>query len=353
MRPNGVDVKWVPSRFDGGAPLVRYQVCADTICSNVSASATSGTVTGLTNGSEYAITVRAVNAQGDSDTMTIPVTLAGAPDAPTDVRPSPSDGAITVRWEAPVVTGGSRITGYSLCANAVCIDALPTSRSSVISGLTNGATYVIQVLARTAYGTSAAASGGSVVPFTNPAAPTINSVIKGDNSLAVTWSAGDSGGSPISGYVVCAISTDPAKPQTSCLRDVGDVQTVTITGLRNGVEYSVSVMPRNAAGNGPSDESFGVPSTVPGRVQSLVLDAQSGAVELSWAEPLVDGGSPILGYTVCVEMTCQSLDVDVLTVRFEDLLNGTRYTVSVVANNARGSSDALNRSFVPNLIFGP
>ena len=352
MRPNGVDVKWVPSSFDGGAPLVRYQVCADTICSNVSASATSGTVTGLTNGSTYSITVKAVNAQGDSDTMTIPVTLAGAPDAPTDVRATPSAGAITVRWEAPAVTGGSRITAYSLCANAVCIDALPTVRSSVISGLTNGATYVIQVQARTAYGTSVSASGGSVVPFTTPAAPAINSVLPGDHSLTITWTAGDSGGTPILGYLVCAISTDPAKPQTSCLRDVGDVQTATITGLRNGVEYSVSVTPRNAAGNGPSDESFAVPSTVPGRVQSLVAIAQSGGVELSWAQPLLDGGSPILGYTVCVETTCQTLGADVLTARFEGLLNGTRYTASVVANNAGGSSALLNRSFVPNVIFG-
>ena len=352
MRPNGVDVTWAEPRFDGGAPLLRYQVCADATCVNISASATGGAVMGLTNGLGYSVTVKAVNLQGSSETMTVPVTLAGTPDAPTDVSATPSGGAISVRWAAPVATGGSRITGYSLCANAICVDAASTERSAVIPGLTNGASYAVQVRAVTSYGTSIAASGGSIVPFTTPDAPSISSVVAGNRSLAITWIAGNTGGALIIGHRVCAVPADPAA-RSVCASVEADAGTATITGLRNGVGYSVTVTSRNAAGAGIAAESAGVPASVPWRVTTFVATARSGAVELSWSEPTFDGGTEIVGYTVCVGAICQTIDADERTARFEGLVNGTRYDTTIFATNGQGSSTLVTRSFVPSLIAGP
>ena len=117
----------------------------------------------MTNGSSYSITVKAINAKGDSDLSMLPLTIAGSPDSPTNVVATSADESIAVRWVAPVENGGSAITGYSLCANAICVDVAPSVRSSSIPGLTNRVPYVVKVRAVTAYGVSDPATGGSVV----------------------------------------------------------------------------------------------------------------------------------------------------------------------------------------------
>ena len=78
-----VKVTWSPPADDGGAPITGYVVTATHGASNFKAnfpaSATSGTIRGLVNGDDYAVTVMAKNAKGPGPASApISVTLGGS-----------------------------------------------------------------------------------------------------------------------------------------------------------------------------------------------------------------------------------------------------------------------------------
>ena len=350
-RPGAVDLVWEAPRFDGGAALVKYQLCAGSTCVNVGAAATTGSITGLTNGLTYALTVKAFNVHGASDSESASIELPGAPSAPEVRSVVGADGSLTIRWGTPTSTGGSPLTGYRVCVVTTCASVDAAVRSRTVTGLTNGTSYAVSVSASTAYGTSATASS-SGVPFTIPSAPSITSVSGADRSLTVNWTAGFNGGAALIGYDICATPPDVGPGRRVCAGADGAATSATVTSLLNGVEYTVSVTPRNPAGVGVGDDATGVPSTVPDVVPTLVATPRAGAVDVSWTAPVDDGGTEITGFSVCVDTTCRDLDADATSVRFESLSNGTRYTVSVRVRNMQGLSDAVSRSFTPRLLFG-
>ena len=88
-----MSLSWTDPASNGGSPITGYDVYDATssggenysvmACTATGASATSCTVSGLTNGTTYYFTVEAVNAAGNSspstETSTAPYTVPGAP----------------------------------------------------------------------------------------------------------------------------------------------------------------------------------------------------------------------------------------------------------------------------------
>ena len=141
----------------------------------------SHTITELTNGVNYAVQVRAVNAQGTggwsaSATATPTATLT-VPTAPTAPALEAGTGQLIATWTAPTDTGGSAITGYELqyrtddgdwtlirsgitCANhssegaiEVCHFSFSSYSPYTIHSITaDGANYQLQVRAINAQG---------------------------------------------------------------------------------------------------------------------------------------------------------------------------------------------------------
>jgi titin len=312
---------------------------------NVSAASTSGSVTGLTNGSTYAVTLRAVNKQGASGSQSVSVTLAGAPGAPVDVRVVASPAAVTVRWGRPVSSGGSLITGYSVCAGVSCVSVGAGDRVGVVPGLVNGQSYAVVVYALSAYGTSVGGSGGSSTPFTSPSAVSISSIEGTDRAITVGWAAGFNGGSVLTGHEVCAV---PASGRTVCVDADASAVSAVVPGLVNGVEYTVSVLARNAAGAGLEATMRATPSTVP-TIPRIVAQRESGVILLTWDAPRSDGGADVTGYSVCLDASCLIVDPAIRSHQFGGLTNGVRYTVSVQAINSNGPSLAAFRRLTPRL----
>jgi hypothetical protein len=85
------------------------------------------------------------------------------------------------------------------------------------------------------------AVGTASVPST-PAAPSVSA---GDASLSVTWAAPANGGSPVTGYDVQPFAGATGGTVVS----IGNVTSTTLTGLTNGVAYTVKVRAKNALGN--------------------------------------------------------------------------------------------------------
>ena len=259
-------VSWTAPANTGGSPLTGYTVTASNGATCTATPPTTNcVVTGLTNGTAYTFTVVATNTAGSSaaSAPSASVTPATVPGAPTAVSGVPGNAQVTVSWVAPVSTGGSAITGYTVTAiggsGGSCVALAPTT-SCAVTGLTNGTAYTFTVVATNAAGPSAAsAPSASVTPFTVPDAPTNVTATAGAGQAVVGWTApANNGGSAITLYTVTAIPGAAlqsaglalqAAPAGGTCTATPPATSCTVTGLTPGVPYTFTVVATNAAGD--------------------------------------------------------------------------------------------------------
>ena len=141
---------------------------------------------GLTNGVEYDVRMRAVNAAGNgpwsSTVSATPLTVPGRPGS--TIMVTPGDETLTVAWSAPSDDGGAGVTGYDLrhIPSGAADKADPnwtvetgvgssTSLQYNITGLTNGMEYDVQVRAVNAAGDGSWSSTHTETPVTSELHP--------------------------------------------------------------------------------------------------------------------------------------------------------------------------------------
>jgi fibronectin type 3 domain-containing protein len=206
-----VTLSWTAPGSDGGAGISGYLIYqgtspdgeAGTPVNGSPVSATSYTVTGLTNGTTYYFKVAAVNdaKQQGSDSgeaSATPVSAAasasattsttkgsgtgasGAPGGPTGLTATAGDARVSLSWTAPASDGGSPLARYQVYQgtspgtsglSASTPVKSVTGTSTVVTGLTNGTTYYFVVTAVNADGTMSSASAEA------SAEPTENAVL--------------------------------------------------------------------------------------------------------------------------------------------------------------------------------
>lgn len=167
-----ITVSWTAPASDGGAPVTAYRLITSPATRTVSAAgdARSLTLTGLTEGKAYRVSVVAVNAEGRSKAA-ISASVrphVTVPSAPAGVTAAPGASWVQVSWRPPVSNGGTPVTGYvvAVAGTSRKITASGSARSVKITGLSSGTTYTFTVAARNALGTgspiaSAPATGGA------------------------------------------------------------------------------------------------------------------------------------------------------------------------------------------------
>lgn len=147
-------VNWDPAAPNGAA-ITSYQVSWSGGSRTLAASARSINVTGLTNGTGYVFTVRAVNrvgaGPGSSTTRLVPD--GGAADAPATFKVTPGNGQLKLSWSPPDLHGNT-FQGYQVAAQVQ--SGSGTSKSTSVqttshtfTGLTNGTAYRVTVRAIT------------------------------------------------------------------------------------------------------------------------------------------------------------------------------------------------------------
>jgi len=353
---------------NGGSAITKYQYSTDggTDWSDVASGTSSPvSITGLAKGQTYSIKLRAVSAAGDgapstATSVSIAATVPNAPAAPTVVVGA-AGGSATASWTAPA-NGGSAITGYEVTATGGATPIVksitnPATLSQAFTGLSKTTTYTFTVKAINAIGKSVASAGTSKLPVTVPGKPaTILLGSTGNGSITVTYTAPTiDGGSAVTGYTVKAFAPLATVPADVCDSNASTL-TCTLTGLTNGVKYSVKVFAVNAAGTGTASSSLSnvIPATTPGKPTITTVTAGAGQVTVAWTAPVSNGGSAITGYTVQAFNAAGTVAIDSKTCTpatatgtnciVTGLTNGTAYTFKVTAANVKGSGSASDLS---------
>ena len=339
-----VMLSWVqPS---GGAEVTGYEYEQDVSGTWIStgSTATSYTVTGLTNGQSYTFRVRAANSAGASaaSTASASVTPATVPGAPTGLIATVSDQRVDLIWTAPASNGGQSITDYEYeqGGSGTWISTGGTATSYMVRNLTNGQPYRFRVRAVNSVGAGAAsAASPNVTPATEPDAPTGLSATVSDQEVDLIWTApASNGGATILRY---EYELDFSGTWTST---GGTATSYTVTGLTNGQSYTfrVRAVNRVGAGQATSSQSATPTSTVvaPDTPSDLSATPGNRQVMLSWVQP--SGGAALTHYEYEQDGsgTWTSTGGKAPSYTVTGLNNGQSYTFRVRAVNSAGPSAA-------------
>ena len=321
-------VSWKAPTLEGGSPITGYTITpyigatAQTPVS-AGASATSATVSGLTNGTSYTFKVAAVNAVGTgeaspaSSAMTPEDTIfdfamPALPDAgdPSSVElgvkfTASTEGSITgIRFYKAATNTGTHVGSLWSSSGALLASATFTSESE--SGwqqvsfaepvkIKAGTTYVAGYFAPNGHYSATGAGFGSAVSH-----PPLEALANGTSANGV-YAYGSSSTFPSSSY--------------------------------NATNYFVDVLFAPVPPTGPPSPPTGVFAAV-----------ASGQAQVSWKAPSNEGGGPISGYTVTpyIGSSAQlSVKVGATTTSLDltGLANGTAYTFKVSATNSVGTGE--------------
>jgi len=168
-RGGAATVIWEAPESVGGSPVEKYVVTTSPSTKKCvsKAGARSCSFRKLPGGKTYSFSVQAVNAQGRGMTS-LPVSLTVRKlrqQPPTSIVAVPSSGSISVSWAAARDASKKNRVRYvveTADGSATCVTR---GTGCTLSGLAAGATYQVNVVARSRRGTSVKSSASATIPI--------------------------------------------------------------------------------------------------------------------------------------------------------------------------------------------
>ena len=281
-----VALVWSAPADDGGAPVTGYEyrytvgdaVPGDTPWQSAGLNL-EWTVTGLTNGQQYAFEVRALSRVGEGAARGALATPVGRLGVPASLTATAGDEEVELAWSAPADDGGAPVTGYEYryAAGAAVPEDTPWQSAGLnfewtVTGLTNGQRYAFEVRARNRVG-EGEARGALATPVGRPGVLASLTATAGDGEVALVWSApADDGGAPVTGYEYRYAAGDAVPGETAWQEPDGD-RAATVTELENETRYAFEVRARNRVGEGEAAKTTALPL----RLRAELFSASSAA----------------------------------------------------------------------------
>lgn len=348
-----VRVSWAAPSDDGGSPVTGYTVLGSPTGSCVVVG-TSCTVSGLTNGTAYAFTVRPRNAVGEGVTSAAssPVTPLGAwtstpdPVIAADVLPLTLVGTLRanvgaavpaasdVRWKWQYVPDGRSAWNDVPGRSGTGVPVTPLVGTP--SYLALGHYYRLALTYVRAGYPDATVYSNVIGPVTNQyaftAALTASSVRAGTPVGVRISNPSTSGGNFIYSWLVDGqrVQYGSSGTYTPTRAQAGKSLAVSVFGFDIGWLAATELV---AAADVIASDLPAAPSGVSAEVSS----SNPGSARVSWSAPADDGGSPVTGYTVTGSAggSCTAA-ASATSCVVSGLEPGVPVTFSVVASNRNG-----------------
>ncbi len=193
------------------------------------------------------------------------------------------------------------------------------------------------------YAVSTAATAPTI-----PGVPVGATAAAGDSQAFVSWLSG--GGTPATSFTIRNATASNGHLVPDVILPVNGSTlspTATVNGLVNGVSYTFIVSATNAQGtsafSAPTNSVTPIAITVPGAPTGAAAVAADSQATVAWVPPASNGNSAITSYTVTARVngvaTANSATTPNGTTTsavVTGLTNGTTYTFTVRASNAKG-----------------
>lgn len=196
---------------------------------------------------------------------------------------------------------------------------------------------------------------GAAALFRYPLSNANLPVSPGDRQVSVTWKDPQAGGAVDNYLIEYKESSEPDASFKTFATVAGNIRTSTVTGLTNGIAYTLRVTANNVSGSASSLGRSVVPTGTPSRPANQSYSAGDGSVTINFSPPENDGGMAVTNYAYSTDdgatWITRSPASSASPITISGLTNGTTYSVKLRAINPFGAGDiSLPISVKPGIV---